>query len=225
MAMARRDGVLLGVKKDVAAGGMRVEGSVKMNEKEGGYSLGFKSRTRRTGLHRPRVASYFFRLLFPPSVSFFFSLPSRLSSSPLPSSNPSTAPYHSCFLAPLFILGSLQVSETRVAQKSRLRWVQIQDPRVVILLLGEKKWKRIAESASLANDSLEFIQLAWYNSMNKKTCKNLFLLEYIYWNYCHWCVYNIPVFVGSALEKNVHMCRIKESYAKLLTNIIFFSIS
>lgn len=93
-----------------------------MEEKEGGYSLCFKSRTRRTGLPRPRDASlvFFSTPFFPRAYPFFFFFPSRLPpprAPPLPLGRPMTAS--------LFIsrpLGFSQVSEeARAAQKSRLQ--------------------------------------------------------------------------------------------------------
>lgn len=150
MAMARREGSFLEWKRTWrrVGCGSRQEGSVKMNEKEGGYFLGFKSRTRRTGLHRPRVASHFFRLLFPPYPSFF-SLSSRLPSSP----NPSTALCHSCFLAPLFISNPCRCPRQELPKSRGFGRSRFKTPVLLSFFLGRKEWKRIGESTDLANDS------------------------------------------------------------------------
>lgn len=97
--------------------GRGAKGSVKMKEKEGGYSLGFKSRTRRTGLPHPRDASHFFRFLFAPGRILPFSpfLPVPLSLSPSPWSDPFWPPLGPSFLLPA---KSSQVSEARAIRKS-----------------------------------------------------------------------------------------------------------
>lgn len=125
-----------------------------MEEKEGGYSLSFKSRTRRTGLPRPRDASHFFRFLFAPGRILPFSslLPSL---SPSPRSDPSGRPPWSLFSSP----ESSQVSEARAIRKSRASMGPDSRPPRCYPKRGRKEGGKIGEWSNLANDSARFVRL------------------------------------------------------------------
>lgn len=131
-----------------------------MEEKEGGYSLGFKSRTRRTGLPRPRDASHFFRFLFAPGRILPFSSflsPSLPPSLLLPESDPSWPPLGPSFLLPA---KSSQVSEARAIRKSRASTgPDSRPPRCYPKGRGRKEGGRIGEWSNLANDSARFVRL------------------------------------------------------------------
>lgn len=138
-----------------AGRGRRGKRKDKEKKNEGGYSLGFKSRTRRTGLPPSAGCVVFF---FQPSSSPKRILPfspfplASLLSPPLPRLQWPHRPFFSS-------LGRILAGvRGKRCPKVTARMDQIQDPRVVILGGWEEK-RRIGESSLSSNDSPGFIRL------------------------------------------------------------------
>lgn len=91
---------------------------MKMDEKERGHTVGFKSRTRRTGLLLREMRLIF----FPPALFFFFQLPSGaflfLAGAPHPSSR--TYPSPSLSILPRYSQVSRQGLAENLVQVPRL---------------------------------------------------------------------------------------------------------
>lgn len=126
-----------------------------MKEKEGGYSLGFKSRDQ-TNRSTPSAGCVsFFSIPFcPRAYPPFFSLSSRPPSLLLPGLTPSGRPYSPSFLLPA---KSSQVSEARAIQKSRASTGPDSRPPRCYPKGGRKAGRRIGEWSNLANDSARFV--------------------------------------------------------------------
>lgn len=155
------------------ADGGSAKGSVKMEEKEGGYSLGFKSRTRRTGLPRPRDASHFFRFLFAPGRILPFS---PLPPLPLPFSR--VWPFWPPPLGPSFLLPNPRRCPRQEQSESHgLRWARDSRPPRCYPKRGRKEGGRIGKWSNLANDSARFVRLMWFDWQRKY--KDLFPLANI----------------------------------------------